>query len=94
MDKLFIPLKKKIIDAYDRQLASDYISYYGIDKSEYNEYADEFVAVCYKYNEETGEHEPRDADELPFADVEYPSEHCIKYTYGGQSITRFYYGTK
>lgn len=94
MDKLFIPLKKKTIDAYDRQLASDYISYYGIDKSEYNEYADEFVSVCYKYNEQTGEHEPRNADELPFADVEYPTDHSIKYTYGGQSITRFYYGTK
>lgn len=94
MDALFIGLKKKEIDAFDRKMASDYITYYGIDPSEYKEYADEFAAVCYKYNEETGEHEPRDADELPFANVEYPSAHCIKYTYGGQSITRFYYGTK
>ena len=94
MDTLFIGLKKKMIDAYDKQLALDYVSYYGIEPDEYNEYSDGFVEECYKYNEETGEHEPRDADELPFADVEYPSKHCIKYTYGGQSITRFYYGTK
>ena len=94
MEKLFIPLKKQKIDAYDRQLAADYISYYGIDPTEYNEYANEFVKVCYDYNEQTGEHEPTTPDKLPFANVEYPNDHSIKYTYGGQSITRFYYGVK
>ena len=94
MRAIFLQLQKIPITEEDRRLADDYVSYYGIEPEEEHEYADEFVSVCYKYNEETGEYEPRDADELPFADVEYPTDHSIKYTYHGQSITRFYYGTK
>lgn len=92
MNVLFTKLQKKVIDQYDRMLADDYISYYRIDPTEMAEYADEFVAVCYKFNEETYEHEPRMPDELPFADVSYPNDHSIKYTYGGCSVTRIYFG--
>lgn len=88
MNVLFTKLQKKVIDKYDRKLADDYISYYGIDPTEMAEYADEFVAVCYKFNEETYEHEPRMPDELPFADVSYPNDHLITYTYGDCSVTR------
>lgn len=88
MDKLFILLKKKKIDEYDRQLASDYVSYYGIDPTEYNEYADEFVAVCYDYNEQTGEHEPTTPDKLPFATVERMNDRMIAYEYGNQRVIK------
>lgn len=81
-------VRKKVIDSLDRQLACDYIDWYGIEPEEYGEYADEFVSVCYKFNEETGEHEPRDADELPFADVT-ETDNTITYEYGGQKIIKF-----
>ena len=60
-------------------------------------YADEFVAVCYKYNEQTGEHEQRTPSELPFADVQYSDDgEFATYTYGGCSETvptkKFYDG--
>lgn len=88
MNALFIPLRKKVIDQFDRMLADDYVSYYGVDPTEYAEYADEFVAICYKYNEETCEHEPRMPDELPFADVKYLDNGLVKYTYGNCSVTK------
>ncbi|MBQ3944389.1 MAG: hypothetical protein II670_02110 [Alphaproteobacteria bacterium] len=91
MNALFTNLKK-IIDNTDRMLASDYLSYFGIDESEAYKYADEFVAICYDYNEETGEHEPKSPDNLTFAIVTYPTDHSIKYTYGGQSVTKIYLG--
>lgn len=86
MNVLFTKLQK-VVDQYDRMLADDYISYYGIEPTEMAEYADEFVAVCYKYNEETCEHEPRMPDELPFAEVSHINDHLTKYTYGGCSVT-------
>lgn len=88
MNALFIPLRKKVIDKYDKMLADDYMTYYGIDADEAAEYADEFVAICYKYNEETCEHEPRMPDELPFADVIYLDNGLVKYTYGNCSVTK------
>lgn len=88
MNALFIPLRKKVIDQFDRTLASDYISYYGVDPTEMSEYADEFVAVCYKFNEETGEHEPRTPDELPFADVNYLENGMVSYKYGDCTVTK------
>lgn len=87
MDTLFLYLKK-VVDNYDRQLASDYVSYYGIDSTEYAEYADEFVKVCYEYNEQTGEHEPRRIDELPFANVTYTDNGLVIYEYGNCKITK------
>ena len=88
MNELFIPLKKKVITERDRMLASDYISYYGIDKTEYKEYADEFVAVCYDFNEETGEHEETTPDKLPFADVKHLDNGFVSYTYNDCTVTR------
>lgn len=87
MNALFIPLRKKVIDSTDRMLADDYITYYGVDPTEMSEYADEFVAICYKFNEETGEHEPRDADELPFSTIT-ETDDTITYEYNGQRITK------
>ena len=55
MNTLLNFVKKLNIDQTDRNLAMDYISYFGIEEDELLEYADEFVAVCYTYNEETGE---------------------------------------
>lgn len=92
MNVLFTKLQKKTIDQFDEMLADDYISYYGIEPTEMAEYADEFVAVCYQYNEETGEHEPRMPDELPFAEESYPDDQTIKYTYGGCSVTKMRLG--
>lgn len=87
MNALFIPLRKKVIDQFDRMLANDYITYYGVDPTEMAEYADEFVAICYKFNEETGEHEPCDADELPFSTIT-ETDNMITYEYNGQRITK------
>lgn len=85
MNALLNQLQKKVITEEDRRLADDYLTYYGIQPGEEFEYADEFVSVCYKYNEETCEHEIRMPSELPFADVEYLSDHLVKYTYGNCS---------
>lgn len=87
MKALLLKLQKKVIDQYDRMLADDYMTYYGIDADEAPEYADEFVSVCYKYNEETYEHERRNADELPFATVT-ETDNTITYEYNGQRITK------
>lgn len=83
MEKLFINLKKKVIDETDRQMAMDYMTYYGIDESETAEYADSFVEECYDFNEETGEHEQATPDKLPFATITkdgnfttYEYNHC------------------
>lgn len=79
---------RKVIDQSDRALACDYLGYYGIDESEAYRYADEFVEVCYQYNEETGEHEQRMPSELPFADVQYSDDgEFVTYSYGGCSET-------
>lgn len=88
MNTLLNFVKKLNIDQSDRNLAMDYISYFGIEEDELLEYADEFVSVCYTYNEETGEHEQRMPDELPFADVEYLDNGFVKYTYGDCSVTK------
>lgn len=87
MKALLSKLQKNITD-FDRNLANDYIVYYGVDSEEEIEYADEFVSVCYKYNEETGEHEPRMPDELPFADKEYLDNGLVRYSYGGCTIIK------
>lgn len=88
MRAIFLQLKKTPITEKDRRLADDYVDYYGIQPEEEHEYADEFVSVCYKYNEETGEHEPRMPDELPFADVEYLDNRLVQYSYGGCTIIK------
>lgn len=86
MNEIFIQLKKKVITENDRTLASDYISYYGIDPTEYKEYADSFVLQCYDFNEQTGEHEETTPDKLPFADCEILENGDVKYTYRGCSV--------
>ena len=88
MRAIFLQLQKTPITEEDRRLADDYVSYYGIEPEEEYEYADEFVSVCYKYNEETGEHEPRMPDELPFADKEYLDNRLVQYSYGGCTIIK------
>ena len=82
MKALLNQLRKSVITEEDRRLADDYVSYYGIEPEEEYEYADEFVSICYKYNKETGEHEPRMPDELPFADKEYLDNGLVAYIYG------------
>lgn len=86
MNEIFIQLKKKVITENDRTLASDYISYYGIDPTEYKEYADSFVEECYDFNEETGEHEETTPDKLPFAERENLSNGYWKWSYRGCSV--------
>lgn len=88
MRAIFLQLQKIPITEEDRRLADDYITYYGIEPEEEHEYADEFVSVCYKYNEETGKHEPRTPDELPFADKEYLDNGFVQYSYGGCTIIK------
>ena len=88
MRAIFLQLQKTPITEEDRRLADDYITYYGIEPEEEHEYTDEFVSVCYKYNEETHEHEPRTPDEIPFADVEYLDNGLVKYSYGGSTIIK------
>ena len=85
---LFVPLKKKVITASDEMLAADYISYLGIDPTEYKEYADSFVEDCYNFNEETGEHEEKMPDELPFAEVKYIGDNLVSYTYNNCTVTK------
>lgn len=88
MRAIFLQLQKTLITEEDRRLADDYVSYYGIEPEEEHEYADEFVSVCYKYNEETGEHEPRMPDELPFAEqIELPNG-FVEYKYGCCSVIK------
>ena len=79
----------KRLDKTDYELASDYMTYYGIDAGDAVEYIDDFVAICYKYNEQTGEHEQRMPSELPFSDVVYSDDGKYEtYTYGGCSETK------
>lgn len=85
---LFLQLKKKSITKRDNMLACDYIDWYGIEPSEYKEYADSFVAECYDFNEETGEHEETTPDKLPFAEVILLDNGYTKYTYRNCSIIR------
>lgn len=92
MYNILLEKVNKKLDQTDYNLAKDYLDYYAIQPDEIHRYIDEFVSVCYKYNKQTGEHEQRTPDELPFADVSYPSDHAIKYTYGGCSVTRIYFG--
>lgn len=79
---------KKPIDQTDRDMAQDYLGFYGIDESDAIKYADEFISICYTYNEETGEHEQRMPDELPFAEKEYLGDTLVKYTYGHCSVIK------
>lgn len=88
MRAIFLQLQKIPITEEDRRLADDYISYYGIEPEEEHEYADEFASVCYKYNEKTGEHEPRTPDDLPFADKKYLDNGLVQYSYGGCTIIK------
>lgn len=88
MNELFIPLKKKVITESDRMLASDYIDWYGAQPGEYKEYADSFVEDCYDFNEETGEHEEKTPDKLPFADVKHLDNGFVSYTYNDCTVTR------
>lgn len=89
MNTLLNALRKAKIDQYDRKLASEYIDYYGIEPDELGEYANEFVSVCYTFNNETGEHEPRPVDQLPFATVTQISDWETKYEFGGETIIKF-----
>ena len=89
MRAIFLELQKTPITEEDNRLANDYVDYFGVEPEEEHEYADEFVAVCYKYNEETGEHEPRMPDELPFADVEDLPNGFVKYSYGGSAVIKW-----
>lgn len=89
MRAIFLQLRKKCIDEEDNRLADDYTTYYGIEPEEEHEYADEFVSVCYQFNEETGEHEPRRPDELPFADVEDLPNGFVKYSYGSSAVIKW-----
>jgi len=91
MYNILLEKVRKKLDASDYQMAKDYLDYYAIEPDEIHRYIDEFLSVCYKYNEQTGEHEQRTPDELPFADVSYPNDHSIKYTYGGCLVTKFYF---
>lgn len=79
---------RKNITQNDRNLAMDYMGWFGIDESEAIEYVDEFLSVCYTFNEETGEHEQRMPDELPFADVEYLDDGFVSYSYNGCKVTK------
>lgn len=88
MDKIFLALHKKVITERDRTLACDYIDWYGIDPTEYKEYADSFVAECYDFNEQTGEHEETTPDKLPFADCEKLENGDYKYTYRDCSVIK------
>lgn len=85
---LFIPLRKKVIDATDKMMAVDYIDYYGIQPGEYHEYADSFVEECYDFNEETGEHEEKRPDKLPFADVKQLGNGFVSYTYNNCTVIK------
>lgn len=90
MDELIMLVEGKIgkITDFDRMMASDYIAYYGIDKTEIKEYADSFLEECYHYNSETGYYESNDADEIPMAEKKFDTEKSV-YSYGGQTITKF-----
>lgn len=78
---------KKNINQNDRNLAMDYMAWYGIDESEAIKYADDFVSICYKFNEETGEHEERMPDEIPFATVEQEGDFTV-YSYNGCRVIK------
>lgn len=86
MEKLLLNLKKVITES-DRKMAIDYMTHYGIDENETAEYADSFVAECYDFNEETGEHEETTPDKLPFAKITTDGKH-ITYEYNHCKITK------
>lgn len=80
---------RKNITQDDRNLAMDYMSFYGIDESEAIKYVDDFLAICYTFNEKTGEHEERTPDELPFAEVKYLDNGFVSYSYNGCKIVKY-----
>lgn len=89
MYNILLERVNKKLDRADYNMAKDYLDYYAIQPDEIHRYVDEFLSVCYKYNEETGEHEQRMPSELPFADVVYSDDgRYATYTYGGYSETK------
>lgn len=65
----------------------DYFTYYGIDDSEYTEYADSFVDECFHKDDETGEWELNYPDGLPFAHETHKGN-WHQYSWGGCTITK------
>ena len=85
MDKLLQGINK-IVCEYDREIAADYVSYYGIEPGEEKEYFDEFLSDCYELNEQTGEYEPREIYYLPFVSVKKLEDDLFEYEYNGRRV--------
>lgn len=69
MDKILTEVNKyKNITERDRQLAIEYIDWYGIEESEYAEYADSFFKECYEllYDSKFGEYYIQESEILPW----------------------------
>lgn len=71
----------------DDELAfMDYCVYYGIDKSEEDEYIDSFVEECY-HIDEIGNLDLNTPDELPFAHQVH-KDNWHQWSWGGCTITK------
>lgn len=89
MYNILLEKVRKKLEQTDYHMAKDYLDYYAIEPDEVHRYIDEFVSVCYKYNEHTGEHEQRMPDELPFAEqIELPNG-FVEYKYGCCSVIKY-----
>lgn len=88
MYNILLEKVNKKLDQTDYNLAKDYLDYYAIEPDEIHRYIDEFLSVCYKYNEQTGEHEQRTPDELPFADVKQLPNGFVEYSYCGVGVIK------
>ena len=69
-EKTIILIENKLgraLSQTERNAVVDYCTYYGIDDSEYTEYAESFIAECFHKDDETGEWELNQPDGLPFA---------------------------
>lgn len=69
MDKILTEVNKyKNITERDRQLAIEYIDWYGIEESEYAEYADSFFKECYElvYDSEFGVETIKKRETMPW----------------------------
>lgn len=79
---------KRAITETERNALMDYFTYYGVDDSEYTEYADSFVDECFHKDDETGKWELNQPDGLPFAS-ETHKDNRHEYSWGGCTITKF-----
>lgn len=71
----------------DDELAfMDYCAFYGVEKSEEEEYTDSFVKDCY-HIDEIGNLDLNTPDELPFAHQVH-KDNWHQYTWGGCTITK------